>query len=103
MSSLAFGFRGFFLLGLFFLLFALELVADQFKDGHFGAVTDADAGGDNPRVAPRAVREFRRDLAEELLRDARRHDIRRRLPARFARGAPPQLDHLLRYRPRRPR
>ena len=66
-GRLALGFDGFFLLGLFFLFLLLELVADEFEDGHLGAIADADARGNDPRVAAGAIREFRRDFAEELL------------------------------------
>ena len=59
----------FFLLGFFFLFFFLQLVADEFEDGYFGAVADADAGVDDAGVAAGAVGEFRRDFAEEFLRD----------------------------------
>ena len=51
-SDLALGFFGdFFFLGALFLFFLLELVVDEFEDGDFGAVADANAGGDNARVA----------------------------------------------------
>src|SRR5690348_6818882 len=53
--KLALGFDGFFYFALFFLFLFLELVADEFKDGHFRAIAHADAGGDDAGVAARAV------------------------------------------------
>src|SRR5437879_4322278 len=80
---LAAGFGGFFLLGFFFLLFGLQLVAYQLENGDLGAVANADPGRDDTGIAACAICELGRDLAEELLRDARRHDVRSRLPPRL--------------------
>src|ERR1700722_5548099 len=68
-SALALGFFGdFFFLGALFLFLLLELVVDEFQDGDFGAVTDAEPGGDDARVAARAIRKLRSDVGEEFLR-----------------------------------
>src|ERR1700687_304841 len=88
-------------LGLLFLFLALELVADQLQYGHLRPIADANPGKNNARVASRPVRELRRDLAEELLRNARRHDVGSPWPPRLQRVAFPKRDHLLRHRPRR--
>jgi len=83
-SDLALGFFGdFFFLGALFLFFLLELVVDEFEDGHFGAIADANAGGDNTRVASGPIRKLRCDVGEELLRDVRRREIRSGLAARL--------------------
>src|SRR5437660_9257472 len=84
---LALYFGLFFLLGLFFLFLELELVADEFEDGHLGVVADAVSCMNNACVAASAIREFRRDLAEQLLRDGRQHDVGSRLTARLQRVA----------------
>src|ERR1700732_905043 len=99
-AALTAGFCGFFLLGFFFLFLGLELVADQFEDRYLGAVADANARRDDSCVAAGAVRELWRDLAEELLRNARSHDVGSRLPPRLQRVALPQGDHLLCHWPR---
>src|ERR1700676_1342294 len=90
-------FDGFFLLGFSFLFLGLELIVHQFEDGDFGAVAAAGCPRNDAGVAAGAVREFRRDLAEQFLRNARRHDVRSGLPPRlqgvfFAEG-----DHLFRH------
>src|SRR5690349_12837129 len=95
-AGLATGFRGFFLLGLFFLLFGLELVTYELKDGHLRTVTNANSGRNDAGVASRAVCELGRDLTEKLLRNAGRHDVGSCLPPRLQRVALPQRDHLFR-------
>src|SRR5690242_8529961 len=74
----AIGFGSLFLFGLFFLFFFLQLVADNLKDRYFRSVADANTGVDDSRIASGAVREFRRDFAEEFLCDSGSHEIRRR-------------------------
>src|SRR5579859_6448264 len=82
-KNLALGFFGdFFFLRALFLFFLLQLVVDEFEDGHLGAVTDADAGGDDARVTSRSIRELGSDVGEELLRDVRRREVRGGLAAR---------------------
>src|ERR1700743_137288 len=61
-------FGDFFFLGALFLFFLLELVVDEFEDGDLGAVTDANAGGDDARVTSSAIRKLRSDVGEKLLR-----------------------------------
>src|SRR5712671_7089191 len=92
------GLFGFFLLGFFFLFLALELVADQFQDRDFCTIAYTNARRNDASIASGAVRELRCDLAEELLRDARRHNVRSRLPPRLQRVALPERDHFLRHR-----
>src|SRR5207245_10977350 len=55
LQRLALGFGGLFLFGLFFLLFRLVLVADEFQNGHLGVVADSIARLDDATVAPREV------------------------------------------------
>src|SRR5882724_7660347 len=98
---LALRFHGLFDLGLLFLFFLLELVADELEDGDLSSIAHANARGDDARVASRAIRELRCDIAEELLRDARRHDVSRRLPSRLQRVALAERDHFFRHWPRR--
>src|SRR6267154_217884 len=94
---LALYFGGFFLLGLFFLFLEFEFVADELEDGHFGVVADAIAGVDDARVTASTIREFRRDLAEQLLRDGREHDVGSGHAARLQRVALAEGDHFLRH------
>src|SRR5436853_6750506 len=93
---LALYFGHFFLLGFFFLLLELELVTDELEDGHFGVVADAVPRMDDAGVAAGAIREFWRDLAEQLLRDGRQHDVGSRLTPRLQCVALAQSDYLLR-------
>src|SRR6201996_1604663 len=82
-GALALGFFGdFFFLGALFLFFFLELVVDEFEDSDLGAVTDADAGGDDARVTARAIGELRSDVGEEALRPVWRREVRGGLAAR---------------------
>src|SRR5262249_1715811 len=99
-AKLALGF-GYFFLHRFFLLFLfLEFVADEFKNGDFRSITDANAGGNDASVAARAIRELRRDVAEEFFRHRRRHDLCARLPPRLQ-GVPlAERNHPFRNRPR---
>src|SRR5437762_10951391 len=83
---LALYFGHFFLLGFFFLLLELELVTDELEDGHLGVVADAVPRMDDAGVAAGAIREFWRDLAEQLLRNGRKHDVGSRLTARLQRS-----------------
>src|SRR5882762_2581560 len=93
-GGLAFGFDGFFDLALFFLFLLLELVADEFEDGHFRAITHASTSVDNARVAAGAVGKLRRDFAEELLRHGRGHQVSRGLAACLQSVALPEGDNL---------
>src|SRR5712691_10858249 len=68
-------FGGFFLLGLFFLFLELEFVADELEDGHLSVVADAVASMDDASVTAGAIRKFRGDLAEQFLRNGRKHDV----------------------------
>ena len=71
-GRLALGFFGdFFFLRALFFVFLLQLVADEFEDGDLSAIADADAGGDDARVAARAIRKLRSDVGEKLLRHVR--------------------------------
>src|SRR5438309_11467153 len=93
---LALYFGHFFLLGFSFLFLELELRTAELDDGDLGVVADAVPRMDDAGVAAGAIREFRRDLAEQLLRDGRKHDVRCRLTARLQRVALAEGDHLLR-------
>src|ERR1700684_1710346 len=100
-SDLALGFFGdFFFLGALFLFFLLELVVDEFEDGDFGAVTDAEAGGDDARIPARATQNLRSDVEEKLLRHVRRREIRGGLPARLQCVALAERDHFFHQRTR---
>src|SRR5712692_8581826 len=99
--GLAFGFGGFFLLGLSFLFLEFEFVANELEDRHLGVVADTIAGVDDAGVAAGAIREFRSDLAEQFLRDGRKHDVGSRHTARLQRVALAKGDHFLRHRARR--
>ena len=69
------GFRffrwSFFFLGALFLFLLLELVADQFENGDFRPIANANSGGDDAGVAARAISKLRCDFAEQLRRDCR--------------------------------
>src|SRR5258708_1282953 len=80
-AGLAFGFDGFFDLALFLLFLLLELIADEFEDGHFRAIAHASTAVDNARVAAGAGRKLRRHFAEERLRHGRGHQVSRGLAA----------------------
>src|SRR6266576_3412847 len=94
-GCLALYFGYFFLLGFFFLLLELELVTDELEDGHLGVVADAVPRMDDAGVAAGAIREFWRDLAEQLLRNGRKHDVGSRLTARLQRVPLAERNHLL--------
>src|SRR5271157_3113479 len=64
-SALALRFSSLFLPGFFRLFFFLQLVADDLEDGDLRSVAHADACMNDPRIAASAVREFRRDFAEQ--------------------------------------
>src|SRR5690242_10707229 len=93
---LALYFGRFFLLGFFFLLLELELVTDELEDGHLGVVATAVPRMDDAGVPASTIREFWRDLAEQLLRNGRQHDVRSRLTTRLQRVPLAEGDHLLR-------
>src|SRR5258707_9908349 len=78
-----------------------SLVANELEDGHLGVVAEAIAGVDDALVAAGAVREFRRDLAEQLLRDGGKHDVGSGHTARLQRVALAEGDHFLRHWARR--
>src|SRR5262249_48048201 len=71
----ALGFGPFFLHRLFFLFLFLEFVADKFKNRDLRAVANANASGDDARIAASAVRKFRRDVAEKFFGHGSRHDV----------------------------
>src|SRR5690242_8931045 len=98
-TNSAVGFGSLFLFGLFFLFFFLQLIADNLENRNLRSVADADACVDNSRIASGAVREFRRDFAEELLCDGGSHEIRRRLPPRLQSVALAERDDLFRHGP----
>src|SRR5258705_6946960 len=81
-ASLTLSFDGFFDLALFFLFLLLELVADEFEDGHFRAIAHARAPVDDARVTAGPIGKFRRDFAEQLLRHGRGHQVSGGLAAR---------------------
>src|SRR5258708_1621031 len=93
-AGLAFCFDRFFHLALFFLFLLLDLVADEFEDGPFRAITHASTAVDNARVAAGAVGKLRRDFAEELLRHGRGHQVSRGLAAGLQSVALPEGDNL---------
>ncbi len=62
--ELTLGFDGRFDLALLFLFLLLELITDEFQNGHFRPIADASATVDNARVTARAVCKLRRDFAE---------------------------------------
>lgn len=72
-------FGGLFFFGRRLLFLAFEFVGDQFEDGDFGAIADAETAGNNAGVAARAVGEFGSDLTEQFLGDMGRLKISRRL------------------------
>src|SRR5271165_1170614 len=99
-SVLTLGFDGLFDFALLFLFLLLELVGDEFKDGHLRAVPDADPRGDNPGVAPRAIGKLWRDFTKEFLRNGRRHDVAGRLTPRLQGVFLAEGDHFFRHRAR---
>src|SRR4029077_14046516 len=75
-------------------------VADQFEDGDFGAVTDANTGRDDAGVATGAIGVLWRDFTEELLGDAGSEDVAGGLTARGQGVALTERDELFGNRTR---